>query len=221
MTSALTTSRIVLLLIVRLPCVFCPWMTPRMPLPIAEPESFVPWVPILFPSIFPTMKGLDGPVAAPAAVATLIAWLRLPVIVVLLRIWKAMFETSDWLKSSAMLLFVNELPLTVKLLEAAGAVIAPPDEEPIRPVLLVTTWIPVALTPEKVEFVTEPLSSTDVPRIATSSASLPVDPEGWQALPVWHWIVVFDRLNAVTLVLVLSRTTPLCGALVITSFATV
>src|SRR5919206_5048416 len=105
-------------------------MTARMPLPIAEPESFVPWVPIVFPSIFPTCEWLDGPVAAPAAVDTLIAWLRLPVMVVLLRIWKAMLETSDWLKSIAMLLFVNELPLTVKLLEAAGSVIAPPAERP-------------------------------------------------------------------------------------------
>src|SRR5919199_2729722 len=153
-------------------------MTPRMPLPITEPESFVPWVPIVFPSIFPTMKGLAGPVAAPAAVATLIAWLRLPVMVALLRIWKAMFEVSDWLKSSAMLLFVNELPLTVKLLDATGETIAPPEALPIRPVLVDTTWIPVALTPEKVEFVTEPLPKTDDPRMATSNASFPVDPEG-------------------------------------------
>jgi hypothetical protein len=65
--------------------------------------------------------------------------------------------------------------------------------------------------------VTEPLFSTDVPRIATSTASFPVDPEGWQAFPVWHWTVVFDRLNPVMFVFVLSRTMPLCGALVTVS----
>ena len=75
MSVAFGTSRIVLLLIVTTPCVVCPCTTARTPLPIPEPESFTPCVPMMLPSIFPTKEWVAGPVSAPAAVKALIAWL--------------------------------------------------------------------------------------------------------------------------------------------------
>ena len=54
MTSAFATSRMVLLVIEMTPAVALPCTTARMPLPKDEPESGTPWVPIEFPSIFPT-----------------------------------------------------------------------------------------------------------------------------------------------------------------------
>src|SRR6185312_408769 len=203
-TSEFTVSRNVLLLTKILPCVFAPCITTLSALPIREPESFVPCVPITLPSTLPTIAWLAGPVAAPAAVAMLMAWLLWPVIVVLLRIWKATFATCDWLKSMAMLLLVKVLVCTVKLLEAAGATIAPPEDDPILPVSDVETKRPVPLTPLKVQPVTEPLVSTDVPRICTKRPLLPIDPLGWQALPTTHWAVVFVITNPAMLVLRLS-----------------
>ena len=56
MIVAFGTSRIVLLLIVTMPCVDCPCTTARMPLPNPDPESFTPCVPMMLPSILPTKE---------------------------------------------------------------------------------------------------------------------------------------------------------------------
>src|SRR5436190_9511011 len=206
---AFGTSRIVLLLIVMLPCVFWPCTTARMPLPNPDPESFTPCVPMEFPSIFPTWKWLAGPVSAPAAVNVLIAWLlawpdvafggvNRPTIV-LLRIWKASFDCWAWLMSTPTLLPEKVLLCTVKLFEATGATMAPPEALPIRPVSPVTTCAPVARTPVNVLPLIEPLASTDVPRMLNRRPSLPSDPDGWHGWPLAHETVSPVIVNDVML----------------------
>ena len=84
-----------------------PLMLTRMPLPIAEPESATPALPIVLPLIVP----VNVPPKAPAAAKTLIACDRAPVIVVLLRIRNVLPPTGSvsfcWFTSMWMLLFVN------------------------------------------------------------------------------------------------------------------
>ena len=106
-----------------------------MPLPIREPESFTPCVPIVLPSILPTNVWAVGPVSAPAAVKALIATESLPV-TVLFRTWNVRFEIWDSSMSMPCPLPVNVLFWTVKLF-----VIVPPELDPILPESFVWIWM--------------------------------------------------------------------------------
>ena len=184
-----------MLLTVTAPNIASPCTTTRIPLPIAEPESLVPWVPITLPSILPTSVCAVGPVSAPAPENALIALDFIPVMVVLFNTWNVMFEICERPMSMPCPLSVNVLVCTVKLFCAAGATIAPPEFWPIRPESFVCTWTPTPRTPLNVEPLTSPQLNTDVPRIVNSRPSFPIDPEGWHGWPAAHEMMLLVIVN--------------------------